>query len=264
MIRFFNVIFLLFLCSFLSLKSYSQEISKMKKKELVKYIGNLNHIIDSLENLNILYKERQLVDQKHFSELNDSIAVKIKEIERLQIVITDFHLALEKYEISSKNLEDSVAELNDLLFKLTQDAAMSKNAKTNGKIICEEEPLNEEEYKVFKNLPEPGILLSERVARYYLIDQDGEKHHIINKLVYDNSTGFIDDTYIYYDVYFTSVLFDGSINYSYSVGKLLTTEGSILIHNKVIIQTEISYGTGARTISVIRNGRKIYEKLEDF
>lgn len=264
MTRGLSAIFLFFLCSFLVLKSNSQEIGKMKKKELVKYISNLNQIIDSLGNVNNLYKEKQLVEKKHFSELSDSVASKTKEIERLQILITDLNLAVEKNGISSKSLNDSIKALNYILIKLTQDAAMNTSAKTNGKIICEEESLSEEEYKVFKNLPEPGILISKRVARYYLIDQDGVKQHIINKLVYDKSTGLIDDTYINYDVFFTSVLYDGSINYSYSAGAMDTAEGSILINNKAIIQTEISFGTGGRTISVILNGRKIYEKSEAF
>lgn len=113
------------------------------------------------------------------------------------------------------------------------------------------------------NQKERSIEFTNKVKRYYKIEE-GEKIFFLNELIFNKVDGFINGSFIYYYLTFTGDEHSMTINYGYSVGTAHSGEGTVNKVGDSILQTEISWGTGAKTVTSLYNNKKIFEKTIPF
>ena len=158
-------------------------------------------------------------------------------------------------------------KLNLIILVLTVLISLDSFAqKTEEKIYSEIGNLTPAEAKFLSkiaNQKEMSIEFTNKVKRYYKIE-GSEKINLLNELIFKVEDGFINGTFIYYYLTFTGEEHTMTINYGYSAGRALSGEGTVNKVGDSILQTEISWGTGAKTVTSFYNNKKIFEKTIPF
>ena len=107
------------------------------------------------------------------------------------------------------------------------------------------------------------LSISNDVKRYYRLI-NGSKQYIQNELIYKAQDGIIDDAYIYYELTFIGDENEMKINYSFSAGTALSGTGTVIKDGDSMVQTDIVWGTGGSTTTVLVDNKVVYEKTVDF
>ena len=134
------------------------------------------------------------------------------------------------------------------------------------KIYSEVGKLTPIEAKILKNIAdkdEGSIEYTLDVKRYYKI-KNGIKSYINNEILYKEKDGFIAESFVYYELSFVGVENNMSINYRFSSGTAYSGKGTVNLFGDTILQTEITWGTGAKTLTTFFNNSKVFEKTISF
>ena len=127
----------------------------------------------------------------------------------------------------------------------------------------EEGKLTDEETQYFKKLKayNKEFIFTNKVRRYYTNNADSSSSSVVNQLVFDKVDNLIavngkPTDYMAYDVSFVASGLNGIIiNYTYSMGRALTGDGSAIINDQAVIETAYFCGASDNcSFEVKKNG----------
>jgi hypothetical protein len=136
---------------------------------------------------------------------------------------------------------------------------------TADKIFVEVGKLTPIEISIIKsvgNKDQGQLSISNDVKRYYRLI-NGSKQYIQNELIYKAQDGIIDNAYIYYELTFIGDENEMKINYSFSAGTALSGTGTVIKDGDSMVQTDIVWGSSARTTTVLVDNKVVYQITKD-
>jgi hypothetical protein len=112
-------------------------------------------------------------------------------------------------------------------------------------------------------LKKAGLMTPKTVKRFYKFDNNDSTNYLTTA-IYDTENYLVkgenEDLYRYYDVSFSGVKDQFTLNYSYSVGLGFTCQGTYFVESGIKLHTDYSYGTSSGTITVFQNDKRVYSK----
>lgn len=123
--------------------------------------------------------------------------------------------------------------------------------------------LTDEETQYFKKLKayNKEFIFTNKVRRYYTNNADSSSSSVVNQLVFDKVDNLIAvngkaTDYMAYDISFVASGLNGIIiNYTYSMGRALTGDGSAIINDQGVIETAYFCGASDKCLfEVKKNG----------
>jgi hypothetical protein len=102
---------------------------------------------------------------------------------------------------------------------------------------------------------EAGAPLPASIKRYFRHHPIGEHiENFENDAVYNSDDGLVDDSYQYVTVRFRGDETNFALEYSHSVGRALSSSGSLWVDGGTRILTDITSSTQGSTLTITRNG----------
>ena len=112
-------------------------------------------------------------------------------------------------------------------------------------------------------LKKAGLMLPKTVKRFYKYENNDSTNYLTTA-IYEKENYLIkgenENMYRYYDVSFSGMKEQFTLNYSYSVGLGYTCQGTYFIESGISLQTDYGYGTSSGTITAFQNNKKLYTK----
>jgi hypothetical protein len=108
-----------------------------------------------------------------------------------------------------------------------------------------------------------GLMPPKTVKRFYKFDNNDSTNYLTTA-IYETENFLVkgdnENLYRYYDVSFSGVKDQFTLNYSYSVGLGYTCQGTYFVETGISLQTDYGYGTSSGAITVFQNDKKVYTK----
>lgn len=108
-----------------------------------------------------------------------------------------------------------------------------------------------------------GLLLPKTVKRFYKFDNNDSTNYL-TIAIYETENylvkGIDGNMYRYYNVSFSGMKDQFTLNYSYSVGHGYTCQGTYFVESGISLQSDYGYGTSSGTITIFQNDKKIITK----